>query len=47
MTMENVGDFVKSMPIDDIAILIQSNSDTSEDVLTYIADQVRELGPGR
>ncbi len=47
MTMENVGEFVKSMPIDDIAILIQSNSDTSEDVLTYIADQVRELGPGR
>jgi hypothetical protein len=47
MTMERAKDFVHSMPADDIAILIQSNSDTSEAVLAYIADQVRELGPDR
>lgn len=47
MTMERAQNFVDSMPADDIAILIQSNSDTSEAVLGYIADQVRGLGPDR
>ena len=47
MTMERAKGFVESMPADDVAILIQSNSDTSEDVLAYIADQVRGLGRDR
>ena len=41
MTIAGVKDFVASTPAQDIAILVQSNSDTSESVLAYIASQVR------
>lgn len=42
MTLETAQGFVDSMPATDIAILIQSNSDTSESVLDFIAAKVQE-----
>jgi hypothetical protein len=41
LTIAGAKDFVESMPADAIAILVQSNSETSESVLSYIASRVR------
>jgi hypothetical protein len=42
LTLAAADEFVESMPATDIAILVQSNSDTSESVLDHIAAKVRE-----
>jgi Family of unknown function (DUF6492) len=42
LTLASADEFLESMPATDIAIWVQSNSDTSESELDYIAAKVRE-----
>jgi len=42
LTLASADEFLESMPATDIAIWVQSNSDTSESVLDHIAAKVRE-----